>query len=466
MRVENYLLKHRDVELLSFTWSQFSSPHIESVNDKARHLLPIAFGSVLTNEKLEDWLYSRTAPMGRHFMRDLMGSLGLNMRGLDFHRRALELSKGLSLNDDYWVVPSDFDGEWSSSNLYDNHFSEAMAEIAFTGHGKLDPKEATTSPEMTTNGMLPKCWRREADGIYLYKGATGQKGEGLEPYSEYYAAQIAQALGFKHVSYDLVHFKGKLCSKCKLFTSDKYGFLPASKLPEREAILKEPSFVESFLLDAIIFNTDRHLGNFGFLVDNDTNKIVSAAPIFDNGYGLLSHFNIPANDIDNDFRGVLGYLKMQHSSLLESWMAFPYELSETLLEKLAALKSFKFKRHKHYNLPEERLKVLERFIQKRAGDILKFGKKADSLLEISTSDDGINPKEETPDDGINREGLSKNEERAIQAILRNSQVTAAELANQLGVKPRQAERIIAALKAKAGLKRRGAKKNGEWYFEE
>ena len=98
-------------------------------------------------------------------MRDLMGALGLNMRGLDFRRRALAFSKGLSLNDVYWVVPKDFAGTWKACNLYDNHFSEAMAEIAFTGRGRLDPGEATTSPEMTTNGMLPKCWRREADDV-------------------------------------------------------------------------------------------------------------------------------------------------------------------------------------------------------------------------------------------------------------------------------------------------------------
>ena len=40
-----------------------------------------------------------------------------------------------------------------------------------------------------------------------------------------------------------------------------------------------------------------------------------------------------------------------------------------------------------------------------------------------------------------------------------------EVASELGVKKRQAERVIAALKSKAGLKRRGADKNGEWYFE-
>jgi len=71
-------------------------------------------------------------------------------------------------------------------------------------------------------------------------------------------------------------------------------------------------------------------------------------------------------------------------------------------------------------------------------------------------------------DGVNDGGksvLNPTEEKAIKAILRNSRLKAAELAKTLGVKQRQAERVIAALKVKAGLKRRGADKNGEWYFE-
>ena len=50
-------------------------------------------------------------------------------------------------------------------------------------------------------------------------------------------------------------------------------------------------------------------------------------------------------------------------------------------------------------------------------------------------------------------------------ILRNSFITEEEIANQLDVTIRQAERIIAALKKKAGLTRRGSDKNGEWYFD-
>ena len=52
--------------------------------------------------------------------------------------------------------------------------------------------------------------------------------------------------------------------------------------------LADPRFADIFFFDAVIFNTDRHMGNFGYLVDNETNEIAGAAPIFDNGYGLFS----------------------------------------------------------------------------------------------------------------------------------------------------------------------------------
>jgi hypothetical protein len=47
------------------------------------------------------------------------------------------------------------------------------------------------------------------------------------------------------------------------------------------------------VLDALIFNTDRHYGNFGFLVDNKTNKIAAPAPLFDHGNSL---FNFAGRD--------------------------------------------------------------------------------------------------------------------------------------------------------------------------
>ena len=68
------------------------------------------------------------------------------------------------------------------------------------------------------------------------------------------------------------------------------------------------------------------------------------------------------------------------------------------------------------------------------------------------------------DVGVNV-GVNPTEELAIKAFLRAPKTSATELAVLLKITKRQAERVIASLKKKVGLKRRGACKNGEWYFE-
>jgi len=80
---------------------------------------------------------------------------------------------------------------------------------------------------------------------------------------------------------------------------------------------------------------------------------------------------------------------------------------------------------------------------------------------------GLHRQDVIANDGVNdgvKSVLNPTEEKAIKALLRNSRLKVAELAKVLGVKKRQAERVISSLKVKAGLKRRGADKNGEWYF--
>ena len=105
------ILKHRDKELLRFEWTGDTRVRILSINDAERRFLPLEFGDLRLHgdaedlrHALEDWLVSRSAPVGRHFMRDLMDALGFNINSPDYYRRALEFSKGLSLNDVHWVV--------------------------------------------------------------------------------------------------------------------------------------------------------------------------------------------------------------------------------------------------------------------------------------------------------------------------------------------------------------------------
>ena len=80
--------------------------------------------------------------------------------GTDF-RGIIDVCKGLSLNDSFWVTPSDFTGSFADYNLYENPFSEVLSIVAYTGYGSSD-KAFTTSPELTTDGMLPKAWRRRS----------------------------------------------------------------------------------------------------------------------------------------------------------------------------------------------------------------------------------------------------------------------------------------------------------------
>jgi len=473
------ILRHRDRPLVRFEWISSEEVRVDFVDAKALHLLPLAFGPAARDDRREleralaSWLCRRTAPMGRHFIRDLMFSLGLNMRDPDFHRKALDVSLGLSLNDVYWVVSDDFRGTWSACNLYENAFSKSMVAIAFTGQGVRGADEATTSPEMTTNGMLPKCWRRFGDEVLLFKGGTtagAGHAFGLEPYSEYFAAQVAEALGFSHVDYDLARFKGRLCSTCRLFTSERMGYLPAALVPDRRAVLEDHRFAETFLFDAIIFNTDRHLGNFGYLVDNDTNEIVGAAPIFDNGYGLFSLLSLPEKCAADDFTPVLSHLHGRHPALFEHWLGFPGCSSLPLADCVRRLQGFRFRRHHHYNPSADRIALIERFLQKRISDMLRYLEKADDYIETTDVPVGVNSKTKRSsvgersrkDSSVAELGADPLASQILWNLRANALMTQAELAAVLGRETRTVERKVRKLREAKLLRRVGSDKSGAW----
>ena len=105
----------------------------------------------------------------------------------------------------------------------------------------------------------------------------------------------------------------------------------------------------------------------------------------------------------------------------------------------------------------------------RHDDVVNVGVKRhnDGInVGITRGDDVVSDVIKRHDDVINDViKLSEKEEIAVKALVRDPRLSAAKLADLLGVKQRQAQRVIASLKKKAGLKRRGARKNGEWYFE-
>lgn len=375
----NYELRHFDTPLIRFTATEDSSmPEITIlwVNEAEKHLLPLDLS--LTGDSIAKWLKSRTIPKNRAYVHNFLSKCNLN---LNRPMNIIKVSKGLSLNDCYWVVEEGFSGTFEKYNLYDNRFSRVLALIAFTGYGSSVRSSLASCPEFTTNGMLPKCWRRVNGEIKLYKGGTsGASNTGNEPYCEYYAAQIAKELGISAIDYGLSKWKGALCSTCVLFTSKEYAFLPVGKVVTSGGMEAVASYYEKMgaayakaladmlVLDAIICNTDRHFGNFGFLVDNRTNEIVAPAPLFDHGNSL---FNFAGKDDLASDAALTAYAQTLMPCVYDDFIGTAKAvLTPEHREGLRHLLNFRFRRHSRYNLPEERLVLLEKQVQKRARELL------------------------------------------------------------------------------------------------
>ena len=229
--------------------------------------------------------------------------------------------------------------------------------------------------------MLPKAWRFiPGEGIYLYKGGTfGAANTGNEPYSEYYASQVAQAMGLNAVTYELENWKGITASRCKLFTDIDTAYIPIGRIV-REGGLKacldyykelgEGPYeqVKSMLVfDAVIYNEDRHFGNFGVLRDNHSGEIIGAAPVFDNG---LSLFNFAMPD---DFKDLDSYAKTRGTPYGVSFESICREvMGPVQARQLRRLIGFTFRRHPKLNLPEYRLQAIEKHMQSRVQLLLRL----------------------------------------------------------------------------------------------
>ncbi|MCD7882132.1 MAG: XRE family transcriptional regulator [Lachnospiraceae bacterium] len=376
---EVYSLRLYDDELMSFSMEKRGLAglvaEILTIDKEKEYLLPLDLN--LTDEGVVRWLERRVIPKNRAFVSEILRTLGLNINDT---QGIIDVCKGLSLNDSFWVVPQGFTGKFSDYNLYENRFSEILSLVAYTGAGGSD-QAFSTSPELTTGGMLPKAWRFiENDGIYLYKGGTsGASNAGREPYSEYYASQIARKMGLNAVHYDLENWKGITASKCALFTNIDTAYVPVGRIVKTGGLAACLEYFDSFgqdfseqirsmlVFDALIYNEDRHFGNFGILRDNHTGKIIAPAPIFDNGLSLFCYA------CGDDYRDLAEYAKTRSNPYGISFEDVCAEImGPRQKEQLRRMIGFRFTRHPKINLPEEHLVAIEKHLNVRVSELLRI----------------------------------------------------------------------------------------------
>ena len=262
-------------------------------------------------EPISTWVGNRSAAKHRTHVNKI-----LEMCGGKTKSGFIAFTHCLSLTDTLWVKSSLENVTWKQVNLYENDFDEVISKLSFDaqaaecgdlnnflsckrreaayGNGLFGIQMSTTSPELTTDGAYDKCWLNEKDGIHLIKtGSEGARNTGLEPYGEVLASQVFEKI-CDSVKYTLRRFDGKVVSDCHLFTSQEFGYKPVSMflkngvkygLPETLEIYREFNCEDTFrrmvVADCITLNCDRHFGNFGFLVNNETFERTVLNPCFD-----------------------------------------------------------------------------------------------------------------------------------------------------------------------------------------
>ena len=358
-----WLLMNKDTPVMSFISSTDEYGEVVlSEEDWLSDRKPLGYISITS------FVERRKAPKHRKHIEEL-----LIRYGCDDLEGFLNVAHALSLNDTLWVKEENSPLMWADVSLYHNTFNEMIAQAAFDGEWS-GSEMSTTSPEFGTDGSYAKCWVREDDRIMLYK--CGSDEIEIEPVSEFLASQIAETICPNHVAYDLAFYHHRLISKCELFTSEEIGLAKvydlglqektiASLLKFFDSIGSGDDFRRMCVLDALIMNTDRHLGNFGVLFDNDTMEIRGMAPVFDNNRSLFFH-------LDSDqLRKVDWYAGKCKPRIGTDFMLTAKGLmTDDIRQDLRNLSGFRFAQHETISIEQERLDLLSDFVDRQIQTLL------------------------------------------------------------------------------------------------
>lgn len=268
----NFILMNKDVEVLRFRYVyEDGDYYFEEL--AAYGILPISF------EDINSWISTRRSPMSR---RRLSRELSKNLTDLEY----LQTTHAVSLNDTFWVKEEKSDLTWSRVSPYTNQITDIQSHEMCLGDN--------VSPEFSTNGVFPKCWINKSDGIYLIKGGSIENNY-IEPLLEIASSEVYNSLCSDSVTYSIYNGCSTITDKSLLFTDENIGMISLAQYVRRTKMylreIKEfmsnysaesVELLRSMLVsDMVTMNTDRHLGNIGLYIENDTQKVIGMSKIYD-----------------------------------------------------------------------------------------------------------------------------------------------------------------------------------------
>lgn len=244
------------------------------------------------------WCATRILTLDRQYAKAILNSIGASQAATDKDRAQIALSYHcLSLTDIYWVKTQEETTSYKEINLYENHLDNAFVDISLRGK-QMTVENSSLAQDLSTNGCFPKAWVHKENGFCLLKDGGTEVVE-----NEVLASKICQCFSCHQVIYQEDFFEGEKVSVSEIMTNMDHSIVSREafevyaqneEIDALEYILKLDSYSYYMMniLDYLIGNTDRHWGNWGFLVDNKTNQPICLHALMDFNQAFHSYDTI------------------------------------------------------------------------------------------------------------------------------------------------------------------------------
>ncbi|MDR0249544.1 MAG: HipA domain-containing protein [Oscillospiraceae bacterium] len=298
MGIKPYTLMHQNTRVadIEIDYDTFSITKIKAIHSPEH--IPVGVQPT-DRAALNNWIKNRSIPDSRISIKDALPKLGVHST-----EQLPMKSLCLSFSDQYWIRPGNSDISWGAVNFFANSFSYDIGNILFAEN---EPTEEDNyfSPDNTSDGQLKKRWRVIENKYCLVKGGNNPFQQ--EPYNEILATLIMSRLGVPHVPYTLISdTEDYPYSVCENFLTANTELVTAYQITRTQKQANHISLYKHFLnccetlripsaeksigmmlvLDYIIANEDRHLGNFGAVRNAETLEYIGIAPIYDSGTSM------------------------------------------------------------------------------------------------------------------------------------------------------------------------------------
>lgn len=304
------------------------------------------------------WCASRVLTLDRKYAKEIMNTIGAKQATTDRDRALIAISyHALSLTDVYWIATNNEKTKFEDISLYSHSLSNSFADVSLCGKQITAQNEELinnqdAAGDIATNGVAPKAWIRKKDKFYLMKD-----GEERDVDAELLASKIVDCFDVDHVKYTKDSFDDRKVSKSEIITSEKRSIVSMEyidiycanhDLDTDEFVLKkdEYNYYMMNIIDYLIGNSDRHWGNWGFWVDNNTNKLLGLHPLMDFNKAFTNYSSVEGGKCQTQRRKV-----SKKDAAIEA-------VKKIGLNQIAEVKKEWFSNLSDYEMFEKRLDIL------------------------------------------------------------------------------------------------------------